>query len=496
MDYQVGIVGAGFAGLVAALRLKKSGRNSFVIFEQAAEAGGTWRDNVYPGCACDVASPLYSFAGELNPSWNRLYSGQEEILDYIKQVVRKADLEDHIRYNSEIVEAFFNKEEGVWKVRDAQGRSVTVGLLILGLGPLNRPTIPTFPGLADFKGKSFHSSQWDNNYDVTGKRVAVIGTGASAVQIIPAIAPIVEKLVVFQRTSAWVTPRLDKAFTEKEHRRWKAFPFLLRWQREKIYWINEFTGLGFIGKERINKLMLSYAKRRIEKQVKDPELRKKLTPAYKIGCKRILKSDDYYPAFNQPHVTLVTDAIERFVPEGIVAGGVTYPLDAVVHATGFVAADFDIELKIVGLNGQDLIQKWKEIGAEAYLGTTVSGFPNLALILGPNTGLGHNSVVHMMESQMTYVMQYIQHLEKAGSGSYLDVKEDVQSRYNQRLQEQFKGTVWSSGCKSWYINAAGKNTTLFPRLSVTFRKLLKKFDASAYRLVKQTTEAQQPTAAV
>ena len=488
MDYQVGIVGAGFAGLVAALRLKKSGRNSFVIFERASELGGTWRDNTYPGCACDVASPLYCFSDEPNTNWSRLYSSQPEILNYMKDVVQKNNLDSHIQYNSEIIEASFRKETGTWVVTDSQGRTATVGILILGMGPLNRPNMPNFQGLSDFKGKQFHSSQWDSSYDLTGKRVAVIGTGASAIQIIPSIAPIVNQLIVFQRTPAWVTPRLDKALTSVQQERWRRYPVLVKWEREKLYWLNEFLGLGFIGKERVNKVMHQFATRRLEKQVKDPGTRKKLTPDYKIGCKRILKSDDYYPVFNQKHVTLITDPIERFVPEGIVADGKIYQLDAVIHATGFIAADSDWKIRIVGINGENLLEKWKVTGAEAYLGTTVSGFPNLALILGPNTGLGHNSIVHMMESQMNYIMQYIQYLEKAGAGSYLDVKAGIQNMYNEELQAKFTGTVWSSGCKSWYLNAAGKNTTLFPRLTGNFRKLTKRFDASKYNLVRKSTK--------
>lgn len=480
MDYQVGIVGAGFAGLTAALRLKKTRRQSFIIFERAAEPGGTWRDNIYPGCACDVASPLYSFSDQPNPTWNRLYSGQPEILNYMKAVIEKNDLNKHIIYNAEIVEAHFNPDTGTWAVTDIHGRTVTVRMLILGTGPLNRPNVPDFPGLGDFKGKQFHSSNWDKDYDLNGKKIAVIGTGASAIQIIPAITPMVKDLIVFQRTPAWITPRIDKALTSQQQQKWKRYPVLLKWKREKIYWYNEFLGLGFIGGERINKIMLKYALRRLEKQVKDPEIRKKLTPDYKIGCKRILKSDDFYHVFNKEHVKLVTEPIEKFLPGGIVAGGITYQLDAVIHATGFVAADIDLKMKIIGLDGDNLIDRWKLTSAEAYLGTTVNGFPNLAFILGPNTGLGHNSVVHIMESQMNYVMQYIRHLEKAGPGSYLDVKESVQEKYNQDIQKKFSNTVWSSGCKSWYLNGAGKNTTLFPRLTGYFRKLTKRFDPSVY----------------
>ena len=488
IDYQVGIVGAGFAGLVAALRLKKSGRHSFVVFERAGEIGGTWRDNVYPGCACDVASPLYSFAQALNADWDQLYSSQPEILAYMKNVVQDNELEPHIRYHHDIVEARFQPQTGRWLVRARNGQEVTVAVLILGTGPLNRPSLPAFPGMEQFEGTVFHSSQWDKNGDLRNKRVAVIGTGASAIQIIPNIAPLVSHLTVFQRTPAWVTPRKNRRISAEEKHKWKRFPLLLKWQRESIYWLNEFLGLGFTGNQRINNIMRRYALRRLARQVRDPEIRKKLTPDYTIGCKRILRSDDYYPVFNRKNVTLVTEAIERFTTDGIVAGGRFYPQDIVVLATGFVAADIDLYLQVIGKNGKNLIDEWKTSGAEVYLGTTVSGYPNLCFLLGPNTGLGHNSVVHMMESQMNYVMKYLAFLEKAGEGSFLDVKADVQQRYNEQLQQQFTGTVWSSGCKSWYTNAAGKNTTLYPRLSVTFRRLTKRFDPAAYTIHRQAAD--------
>lgn len=485
-DYEVGIVGAGFAGLAAALRLKKSGKTSFVVFERAAEPGGTWRDNVYPGCACDVASPLYSLRQALNSGWSRLYAGQPEILAYMNDVVQKNDLRKHIRFQTDIVTAVFQKDIGGWVLTDRSGNSYSVHLLVLGTGPLNRPHIPNFAGLATFKGNYFHSSQWDSSFDFTGKKVAVIGTGASAIQIIPALAPIVEHLTVFQRTPAWVTPRNDRALTEAQHRRWKKFPTLLWLKREAIYWFSEFLGLGFVGFEPINRIMRQVALGRLKRQVKDPETRQKLTPTYKIGCKRILRSDDYYKTFNRQNVTLVTDAIDQFTEEGIVANGRLHPLDAVVFGTGFIAADIHLYLQVIGPGGDNLIDRWKVTGAEAYRGTTVAGFPSLCLLLGPNTGLGHNSVVHMMESQLNYVMGYLQHLEQMPEGAYLDVKEDVQRRYNTDLQRKFKGTVWSSGCQSWYLNAAGKNTTLYPRLSARFRRQTKRFDPAVYRQVQQT----------
>ena len=490
-EYQVGIIGAGFAGLVAALRLKKSGRESFIIFERANEIGGTWRDNTYPGCACDVASPLYSFAEEPNPDWSRLFSSQPEILAYMKAVVKKNGIENHIRYNSDIVEASFYKNVGGWMVRDRNNRTTVVQVLIAGTGPLNRPSFPHFPGMETFKGNAFHSAEWDHEVDLTGKKVAVIGTGASAVQIIPAIAPIVQQLTVFQRTPAWVTPRKDRPISEKAKKRFRRFPFLLKLHREAIYWFNEVVGMGFIGNNVINHIMRKVALRRLTRHVKDPVVRRRLTPDYKIGCKRILISNVYFTTFNRENVTLVTEPIETFTPEGIKAGGQLHALDVIVFSTGFGAADIELYTQVIGLDGENLMDRWKRTGAEAYLGTTVAGYPNFCYMLGPNTGLGSNSVVHMMESQMAYIMQYIQFVEQTGESAYLDLKADVQKEYNRHLQKQFSGTVWSSGCKSWYINRAGKNTTIFPRLATTFRRLTKNFDPTVYRLCRAAVEKQQ-----
>jgi cation diffusion facilitator CzcD-associated flavoprotein CzcO len=442
-----------------------------------------------------VASPLYSFAGEPNPDWTNLYAGQPEIWAYLKNVVAKNDLRRHIRFGSDVVEARFIENRGVWRVTDRQGNATTVRVLLLGMGPLNRPNLPQLAGQEEFKGNLFHSSRWDTGYDLKGKRVAVIGTGASAIQIVPAIAPQVAHLTVFQRTPAWISHRFDKPISKSGRRLYRRFPLLLRGKREFLYWLNEFFGLGFTGHRRMSRLMQWIALRKLEKEVKDPALRKKLTPGYTIGCKRILRSDDYYPAFNRPNVSLVTESIQGFTPQGLrTADGAEHQLDAVIFATGFVAADINVYTQVIGPGGRRLIDEWKAEGAEAYLGTTVSGYPNLAFILGPNTGLGHNSVVHMMESQVEYLVQYLDYLEKAGEGNSLDVKAEAQRAYNARIQAQFAGTVWVSGCKSWYMNVAGKNTTLYPRLTVAFRKETKKFDPEAYRLVQPSVKEEAVSA--
>ncbi len=480
-DFEVGIIGAGFGGLIAALRLKHSGRQSFVIFERANEVGGTWRDNIYPGCGCDVHSHLYSIASEPNPNWSQLFSAQPEILAYLKNVVANNQLNPFIRYNTDVVDIRFLEDSNTWQLTDQHGKTTVVKMLILATGPLNRPNMPVFKGLENYKGKQFHSSAWDNSYDLTNKRVAIIGTGASAIQIIPNIAPIVGQLNVFQRTPAWVMPRRNRTIGSFQKALFNRIPIVQKTIREIIYWIRELFGLGFVGNHFINKLMEKSVLKQLEKEVQNPNTRAKLIPNYQIGCKRILVADDFYPTFNRPNVDLITDSIDHITENGICTkNGTHYPADVIIFATGFIAAEVELHSKITGINGRLLIDEWRKNGAEAYLGATVSGYPNMAFILGPNTGLGHSSVVHMMESQMNYLMQYLEQLEKGGSNARLDLKPQVQTAYNKHLQQQFDGTVWNSGCKSWYLNNKGKNTTLYPRLTAAFRKATKTFNPNDY----------------
>ncbi len=461
--------------------MQKEGKDSFVIFERANEVGGTWRDNVYPGCACDIPSHLYSFADELNPNWSRAFSSQPEIWQYMKAVVDKHHLREKIRFGSDIVGLRFDETHGLWEITDRNNAVVKVKMVISATGPLNRPNTPKFTGMEQFQGKVFHSAEWDKDYDLRGKRVAVIGTGASAIQIVPSIAPLVGQLTVFQRTAAWVQPRPDHAFPGFVKGMFKALPLSNRLYRELIYWRNEFFGKAFVGSETMNRFGSKMSLRLLNHQVRNPETRTKLTPNYKMGCKRVLVSNNYYPVFNRPNVSLVTEPIQEWNATGMITtDGGQHDFDAIVLATGFVAADIDLYTRITGLSGRDLLAEWRQTGAQAYRGTTVSGFPNLAFMLGPNTGLGHNSVVHIMESQMNYILGYLNLLEKQGPNGYLDVKPEIQQRHNDALQSQFAGTVWESGCKSWYINHQGRNTTLYPRLTVQFRKELKRLDVSDY----------------
>lgn len=486
LDFQVGIVGAGFAGIIAALRLRQSKRDSFVIFERAGEVGGTWRDNIYPGCACDVPSNLYSISFEPNPNWQRLYSSQAEILEYLKGLVRKNAIENHIRYDSDVINFEFVEKHGFWKLTDRKARETTVKMLVMAIGPFNRPQIPEFKGLETFHGKTLHSARWDTNYDLKGKRVAVIGTGASAIQIVPAVAPDVAHLTIFQRTAAWLGNRLDREVTAEKKRRFQKYPILQKLRRGLLYWFLEFRGLMFLGNERIHGYFHKLSLEKLEREVGNSKTRRKLTPDYKLGCKRILSSDDFYPTFNRENVSLEVDPIREITAGGILTeNGALHELDTIIFATGFEVADFTTDMRVVGRNKRELFGEWQENGLEAYRGTTISGYPNLTFILGPNTGLGHSSMIHMMESQANYIMSYLGLLEKTGDDGFLDLKPDVQENYNRFLHENFQKTVWASGCKSWYVNARGRNTTLYPRLTANFRRETKIVDRREYEFVRQ-----------
>lgn len=482
--YDVAIVGAGFAGLTAAIRLQQRGHTSFVVFERAAAVGGTWRDNVYPGCAVDIPAPLYSLSFAPNPNWSRLYAGQPEILAYLHDTVQRFALDEHIRYQTEIVQTEFRAEQGHWRLTDRAGNTTLARVVLLAIGPLNRPAVPRLKGLEGFLGKSFHSAQWEVGYDLTGKRVAVVGTGASAIQFIPEIAPQVRQLYVFQRTAPWVLPRLDRPFTERERGWFRRLPLWQKLQRTLIYWRLELQGLMFLGNERFAKLATSVANHHRRKALRhNPELERKATPNYQIGCKRVLLSNDYYPALTRPNVELVTAPIRELTAGGIVSeDGQEREIDVLIFGTGFVASSILVDMHITGLGGRNLLQEWQGPGPEAYHGTAVAGFPNLLLLVGPNTGLAHNSLVHVMESQVNYVLDYLRRLDQAGPGAYLDVKPEAQQRYNEQLQRKLGTTVWASGCQSWYLNAQGKNTTLLPALTVTFRRATRRVNLNDFSL--------------
>lgn len=481
--HHIAIIGSGFSGLGMAIKLKEGGERDFVVYEREGGVGGTWRVNHYPGCACDVQSHLYSFSFEPNPNWSRMFAPQPEIRAYLEKCAEKYGVLPHIQLNTEIRTLKWDEAQSLWHIEDAHGNQSTADVVISGMGGLSTPSYPALKGLESFQGKTFHSQRWDHDYDLRGKRVAVIGTGASAIQFVPRIQPEVAHLDLYQRTAPWIMPKPDREVSKLEQALFNRFPTLQQGFRNLIYMMLESRVLGFAISPRIMKLAQRLAIRHIHRQIKDPALREKVTPDYTIGCKRILISNDYYPALAQDNVDVVTDGIREIRANSIVtADGTERPVDAIIFGTGFHATDPVPPGTVFGRDSVDLIDVWKD-GPEAYKGTSVAGFPNLFFLMGPNTGLGHNSMVYMIESQIAYVTDALRLMRQQGLRT-VDVRPDAQRAFNTRIQNQLGGTVWNiGGCQSWYIHpVSGKNVTLWPDFTWKFRQQTRHFDAEAYQL--------------
>lgn len=483
------IIGSGFSGLGMAIRLRQMGIDDFRILERGASVGGTWRDNRYPGCACDVQSHLYSFSFEPNPEWTRMFPQQPELEAYLQRCTDKYDLRRHTDFDAKVVEARYDEVAALWWVRTEDGRRYRARALVSAMGPLSNPTMPKIPGLDRFTGTLFHSAQWDHDYPLEGKRVAVIGTGASAIQFVPQIVPRVAHLDLYQRTPPWILPKPDRKIAAWEQWLFRTVPFTQKLMRAWLYVYLESRVLGFVVNPRIMKLVQLAARHHLKKQVPDPRLRQRLTPDYTIGCKRVLISNDYYPAVSQPHVDVVSDAVREIRGNTVVtADGQERPVDAIILGTGFAVQDMVPRGMIYGRDGRDLWDVWQS-GSEAYAGTTVHGFPNLFMMLGPNTGLGHTSQIYIIESQIAYVIDALRQMRKAGWRS-VDVREDVQQTFNDRLQRRVSSAVWNAGgCKSWYLDARGRNTTLWPGFTFMFRRKTRAFIAQEYRCEPNSSPA-------
>jgi cation diffusion facilitator CzcD-associated flavoprotein CzcO len=481
-EHAVVVVGAGFAGLGMAIRLKQAGFGDFVVLEQANDVGGTWLHNRYPGCACDVQSHLYSFSFEPWPRWTRDFAPQGEILEYLRHCADKYGLLPHLRFGARVVRATWDQAEAVWHVETSDGQGLRARVLVSGCGFLSRLQLPDIRGLASFEGKTFHSAAWDESLRLDGKVVSIIGTGASAIQIVPALAPRVRQLFVYQRTAPWLMPKPDAPIPRWKRALYARAPAVQKLARQRIYWTRELIALGFVVAPRLLKIGERLSRRFIDRSIEDPALRRKLVPSYAMGCKRILPTNDYLPALARENVELVTDGIAEVRPRGIVSkDGRERAADVIVLATGFEAAEHAAPFEVRGRGGRELNEVWRS-GPEAYLGTAVAGFPNLFLLVGPNTGLGHSSMVFMIESQITYVLSALQTMSAERLRS-VDVRPEVQARYNARLQRRLEGTVWASGCLSWYLTRTGKNTTLWPGFTFEFRLRTRRFDANAYERV-------------
>jgi cation diffusion facilitator CzcD-associated flavoprotein CzcO len=485
LSVDVVLVGAGFGGLCAAIKLREAGR-SVLILEKGQDVGGTWRDNTYPGAACDVQSHLYSFSFAPKTDWSRRFAGWEEILGYIRGVVDQFNLRPVIRLGQEVTSATFDASAARWTVTTQQGLRVSARFAILATGPLHVPAIPDLPGLDQFQGKVFHSARWDHDYDLTGKDVVSIGTGGSAIQYVPEIAPIVRKLMVFQRSAAWVVPRDNREYSAAKKRLYAAVPLARAAHRAALYWRNESRGLVMFTPG-VARAAGKLATRFLRMQVKDPALAARLTPDYTLGCKRVLISNVYFPTFNRPNVELVTDRIQELRAHSIVTtDGVERPCDCLILGTGFVV-DPRIYMKgfeVVGLGGRRLADDWKD-APQAYLGVTVAGYPNLFQLVGPNTGLGHNSIVFMIEVQVHYLVRLMALID-ARQADYAAVRADAQQAFNDDLQANLKGTVWETGCASWYHTAEGRNITLWPWSTWRYWLRLRKPDPAAFEFGKAT----------
>src|SRR3954447_106441 len=478
--HKIAIVGSGFAGLGMAIRLKQKREDDFVVFERADDVGGTWRDNTYPGVACDVPSHLYSFSFAPNPNWSRTFSPGHEIQDYLRHTAADENVLPHVKFRHAVTKAIWNEPDQKWLIQTTGG-DFTANVLIAGMGGLSEPKIPDIPGKDTFKGDAFHTAQWNHDADLDGKRIAVIGTGASSIQVVPKLQQQADKLFLFQRTPAWIMPHRDREIAPKEKRLYKRFPLLQRVMRGAIYWARETFVIPFV-KPKLANRPEAIARRHLASQVKDPELRRKLTPSYKFGCKRVLPSNNFYPAVSQANVELLTDGIREITPRGIVTvDGVEHEVDVIVWGTGFRVNDMPFAHLVRGRRGQTLADAWSE-SMEAYLGTSVAGFPNMFMLVGPNTGLGHNSIVFMIESQVEYVLDAMRTMEARGAAS-VDVRREVQDAYNAELVERLKDTVWSTGgCASWYLDDTGRNTTLWPGSTWPFRLRTRHFDPACYTL--------------
>ena len=485
---RIAIVGTGFSGLGAAIALAEAGYgDDLVLLERRDDVGGTWHDNTYPGCRCDVPSNLYSFSFAPNPNWSETFSAQPEIERYLQRTAQRYDVTDRILFSTSLETARWDTAHSRWVLSTSRGE-MTADFLISGAGALSQPSIPDFPGASTFGGTSFHSAQWDHTYDVTGRRVAIIGTGASTVQFLPIVQRSAAKVTLFQRTPAWVFPHRNRRTLPLERAVFRTFPWTQRFSRARNYWMAELLLCSLLVRNSpVLTRVEALGRRHIARQVKDPVLRAKLTPDFTPGCKRLLQSNDYYPALQRPNVTVETEKIVEVVPEGIVtADGTVHEVDAIIYGTGFLVTDNPTADVVFGVDGTSLAQHWADTGMAAYCGTTIAGFPNFFMMAGPNTGIGHTSLVVMIEAQIAHVVGALDALRHAGA-DVVDVKPDALARWHAEVQAKAAPTVWNSGgCSSWYLDAQGRNPTLWPDYTFRFVRRTAHFDPADYRLTSRT----------
>ena len=478
---RIAIIGAGFAGVGMAIRLLKAGIDSFVIYERSDRIGGTWRENDYPGAGCDIPSFLYSFSFEYKVRWSRVYAEQREILQYLEDCVAKYGLTRHLRFDTNVVHGKFDASRDHWVLRTDDGTELVADVVLSAVGQLNTPKLPDIEGMSDFGGTAFHSARWRHDHDLKGRRVAIVGCGASAIQFTPHVARLAEHLTVLQRTASWIIPALPGNRRYRGWERWAAshVPLYAALLRLLTFLLYEGRVFSFFRSSWMSRWIAWLARKNLEHAVKDETLRRTLTPDYPPGCKRILLSTDYYPALTRPNVSVTAAPITRIVERGIVtADGTLHEVDTIIFATGFFGSRFLAQLELEGVGGRRLSDEWRD-GAEAYLGIAVAGFPNLFLLYGPNTGLGHNSVVFMIERQIAYIIRCIR-LLASGRTRCLEVREQAQSGFNHDLRARLANTQWSAGCTSWYMTEGGKIVNNWPGTTLRYWWLTRRVDLAAF----------------
>ena len=467
-DFDVLIIGAGVSGLGMAITLKREGRERFVVLEKGDSVGGTWRDNRYPGCACDVPSHLYCYSFAPNPNWSRLFAGQAEIRAYLEDCATRFDVRSHIRFGRTVTEARYIEEDRRWRVTAETGEVLTARIIVSGQGALHIPKYPTIKGIGEFTGTQFHSAAWPEKASLKGKRVAVVGTGASAVQVVPNIVDDVASLVVFQRHAPWIEPKPDVRFSKLAQWCFRVIPGLGRLFRKMIYRYLE-RRLPALLRGKANSRNEQRALAHLAHQVDDADLRAKLTPTEAFGCKRILISNDYYPAFSRPNVQLEVEPIRRIVPGGLQTDEHTYEVDTIVWCTGFHVTDPRVNpLGIIGRDNRSLTEEMSQT-AKAYLGVATEGYPNLFWLMGPHTGLGHNSMIYMIECQIQHIMSVLR-LMRENEAEVIEVSKDAQDRFEAEMDAKMEGTVWRAGCTAWYQDPSGRISTLWPDHTYVYKE--------------------------
>src|SRR5580658_6573597 len=481
MSYRVVVIGAGFGGIGMAIALQRAGLKNFVVLDRADELGGTWRDNSYPGLTCDIPSQLYSFS--FRPwRWSRRFPARDEILAYLHALVAEHGLRSRLRLGHGVDAAAFDEARSLWTLTLDDGSTLEAAAVVCAVGQLGRPVLPDIPGRDEFAGQSWHSARWDHDVDLAGRRVAVVGTGASAIQFVPEIAKAARHVDVYQRSAPYVLPNADRPYRDAEQTLYDRLPVARKADRLRIFLYGELLTSGFVLSPKLLAGPMQLWRRQLNSQIADPELRAKCVPDYVMGCKRVVFSDDWYPALTRPNVSLVTDPIERIAADGVVtADGTARPADIIVYGTGFRAVELLAPMRVAGVDGWWLQEAWRD-GAHAYLGITVSGFPNFFMLYGPNTNLGGNSIIYMLEGQIGYVLGALRALQ-AQRLAWLDVRPDVQDSFNAWVQSASRASVWESGCHNWYTTASGRNTNNWPDHTFMYRYRVRRFDLAAYRVM-------------